>query len=441
MKKIYFILTAACFTATLSNAQQMWENFEDVRRVNYFFENGVFIPYNENPDPSGANTSLVAASYARNSAELFDVIVMDRGMADISDYISGAKVIRMDVWSPVAGKTVQITLENSIQAQPTNYPTGRRSEHFATTTVAGQWETLTFVMSNQPDPNVGNGNVNRLVILFDPNSNNSDTYYWDNLRAPEFSFDQCAGVTTNENILNDFECQQNVNFTFSHSGINFRRIPNPDMTGNSSTHVARYVRNGGEENDVIIGRFDGTLNIAGNNVINLDVWDPNAPTNVLFSLQNNAGDVILEMSAQTIESSGWQTLTFDPSAGSEATDISQFVILFDPGAGTSDEYFFDNLRLDMSFSVADLDAVVSFNAFPNPSQGQTNFEFELRQSVAVIFTVTDVTGKVVDQLHLGQRATGANQFVWNAHDLADGLYFYTFNAGGKASSGKLFLNK
>ncbi len=441
MKKIYLLFSAACLMAPLANAQQIWENFEDIRRVNYFFVNGTFIPYNENPDQSGANTSQVAALYTRNAAELYDVIVMDRSMADVSDYISGAKVITMQVWSPAVGKTVQITLENSVLAQPANYPTGRRSEHFATTTVANQWETLTFVMSNQPDPGVSNSNVNRLVILFDPNSNNADTYYWDNLSAPEFSFDNCAGVTTNEMILNDFECQQNVNYIFSHSGINFRRIANPDMTGNPSSHVARYVRNGGEENDVLIGRFDGNLDLEANNTIKLDVWDPNAPTNVIISLQNNDNDVILEMTAQTSVSSAWQTLTYDPSSVSEANDITQFVILFDPGASTSDEYFFDNFIVDGVSNVANLEAVVSFNTFPNPSQGETTFQYELTKSADVNFTIFDLTGKVVDQRNLGQQPAGTNVVSWTAKGISNGVYFYTFSIDGQTATGKIILNR
>lgn len=440
MKKIYLLTTMACFAATLANAQQTWDNFENTRVANYGFVNGVFIPYNENPDQSGANTSQVAAQYIRNAAEQFDVIVMNAVMANVTDYAVGTKTMSMDVWSPAVGKTVQITLENTALA--TNpYPTGRHSEYQAVTTVANAWETLTFTLTGTPDGNVAPTILNQLVVLFDPGSNNGDTYYFDNLNGPELANDPCAGVTPDPTILNDFECNQNVNFLFSHSGINFRRIVNPDATGNTSSHVARYVRNGGEEFDVIIGRFDGNLSLSPNSSITLDVWDPNAPTTVLVSLQNVAGDVILEMSAQTSVSSAWQTLVYDPSSVADADDIGQFVILFDPESGTSDEYFFDNFTADVISSVDALPSVTSFNAFPNPSQGQTTFEYQLVNAAKVAYTIFDLTGKVVDQQVLGQQPAGKNTIVWNANGMSNGLYFYQFSIDNQVASGKLMLNR
>lgn len=441
MKKIYTLIAAVCFTATAANAQQVWDNFEDTRVADYDFVNGVFIPYFENPDQSGENTSVVAAQYTRNSAELFDVIVLQGVMDNVTDYATGSKTMSMDVWSPAAGKTIQITLENSNLAQPTNYPTGRHSEYVATTTVSEAWETLTFSLTATPDGNVSPSILNQLVILFDPNTNNQDTYYWDNFNGPELANPPCVDVTPDPLILNDFECNQNVNYIFSHSGINFRRIPNPDMTGNESSHVATYTRNGGEENDVIIGTFPQGIDITDDANITLDVWDPAAPTEVIVSLQNAAGDVIIEMTAETSTSSEWQTLSYDASSVAGADDISQFVILFDPGNTTSDEYFFDNFILDQTVNVEDLETVGHFNVFPNPSAGQTTFEYDLVNGSDVQLSIFDLTGKVVEQKNMGKQAAGRNQFVWNPNGLTNGLYFYTFSVNGQTASGKIVLNQ
>jgi hypothetical protein len=441
MKKIYTLIAAVTLIASTASAQQIWDNFEDVRQTNYGFINGVFIPYFTNPYQSGANTSQVAAQYIRNSAETFDVILLQRVMANLTDYLTGEKTITMDVWSPNAGVTVQVTLENTALAMDP-YPAGRHSEYQATTTLAGQWQTLTFSLTGTPDPSVAPTICNQFVLLFAPNTNTGDTYYFDNVSGPEFATDACADAETDASILNDFQCQQNVNFIFSHSGINFQRRVNPDQTGNTSSHVASYVRNGAEENDVIIGRFpNGNLSLGTSGLLTLDVWDSNAPTDVTLSLQTTEGAIILAMTASTSTSSAWQTLSFDASEVSGSTDIGQFVILFDPGASSADQYYFDNFEADIMSSVEDLESVLSFSAYPNPSQGQTNFMFDLRETASVNFTVTDITGKVVEQINLGQRAAGVNQFVWNAQSFASGLYFYTFNVGGQAASGKLFLNR
>ena len=165
MKKVYLSIFLILLAALSVSAQVVWDNFEDTRIGTYGFINGTFIPYQENPAPGGSNTSLVAASYSRNPAEAFDVIILDEQMADLTDYRTGARSMSIDVWSPAVGVTVQITLENSVLAEPANFPTGRHSAYLTTTTVAQQWETLTFNFDNQPDPTVADDNVDRMVLL------------------------------------------------------------------------------------------------------------------------------------------------------------------------------------------------------------------------------------------------------------------------------------
>lgn len=440
MKKLYPLLLTLLVAGGL-NAQTVWDNFEDSRKGTYGFISGSFIPYSQNPAPGGSNSSLVAASYTRNSAELFDVIILDGQMADLSDYLSGAKQMSIDVWSPAAGTTVQITLENSVLAEPANFPTGRHSVYLATTSVASQWETLTFSFDNQPDAAVANDNVDRIVLLFAPNTNTGDNYFWDNLSAPELAEDPCDGVTPDASVLNDFECNQNTDFTFSHAGVNFRRVVNPDMGGNPSDYAATYTRNGGEEVDVIIGRFDGNLDVASDSRITMDVWDPNAPTDVIFSLQNIMGDIIIEMATTTSTSGAWETLEFDPSPVFESTDIAQFVILFDPGNFTADNYFFDNIEISGSSSVEELEKVVSFKAFPNPTQGVTNFQYELESSANVQLSIFNTTGQEVAQLINQKQTAGAHSIQWLADNQTTGLYFYTLTIDGKTATGKIVLNK
>jgi len=441
MKKVYFLSTFLFLLFSSAQAQTTWDNFEDSRKGTYGFISGSFIPYFENPDQTGANTSRVAASYTRNAAEAFDVIILDAAMADLSDYLSGTKQMSIDVWSPNIGTTVQITLENDVIAQPANFPTGRHSVYLATTTVANAWETLTFTFDNRPDATVANDNVNRIVLLFAPNTNTGDTYFWDNLNGPELASDPCAGVTPDPTILNDFECYQNTNFVFSHSGVNFRRVLNPDQNGNTSDYVATYTRNSGEEFDVIVGKFDGNLALQPNSSITLDVWDANAPTNIRLSLQADNGDVILAMDQMTAASSTWQTLTFDPSSVSASTDIRQFVILFDPGVFTGNQYYFDNFAVGTIVGVEDLEEINSFKAFPNPSNGITNFQYELQNAADVGLNIYDVTGKLVDQILNQTQPSGTHQAIWEAGETPNGIYFYTLSINGQIASGKIILNQ
>lgn len=440
MKTFYTLLILFIGSATVLNAQIVWDNFQDSRKATYDFENGTFIPYFENPDKSGVNTSLVAAQYTRNPAELFDVIVMDGEMADLGDYLSGTKTMSLDVWSPAVGKTIQITLENSNLALPANFPTGRHSVYLATTSVANAWETLTFSFDNQPDPTVGNNDVNRIVLLFDPNTNNSDTYYWDNFNGPELDNDPCAGVTPDPNILNDFECNQNMNYIFSHSGINFRRVPNPDTNGNTSSFVATYTRNAGEEFDVIIADLGGSVSTPPTSAITMDVWESVGSKPVRISLQDGSGTEIEAIDQTTSSSaSAWQTLTFPISA--TTTSIERVVVLFDPGNFTSDLYYFDNIAITQGSSINDASVVQSLNVYPNPSNGSTAFEFSLEESSDVEISIVSMTGKVVDVISRTNQAPGSHLIMWENESLAEGIYFYNLRAGDGLKSGKIIINK
>jgi hypothetical protein len=439
MKNNYLLALLICFCAASISAQQVWDNFQNIRKGNYGFINGSFIPYFENPDKSGVNTSNVVASYARNSTELFDVLILEAPMADLSDYVSGTKQMSVDVWSPNVGTVVQITLESSILALPVNYPVGRHSVFLGTTTVANAWETITFSFSERPDLTVSNTGVDRIVLLFAPNTNTSTTFYFDNLSGPELVNDPCEGVTPNSQILNDFECYQNVDYIFSSSGINFKRLPNPDQTINISNYVATYTRNGGEEFDVLIGLFDGNLALESNSTLAFDVWDPAAPSTFRLSLQTLNNDVIIAVDATTTTSSTWQTLTFDVSSVFESTDIGQFVILLDPQTFTSGQYFFDNFKFGVPVSINDIDGLTSLKLYPNPSANSATLSYELKSSAKVITTISDAQGRILNTIE-GNNTAGFQQTIISTENLASGIYFYTLSMGGNKTQGKFIVS-
>jgi len=440
MKKIYFLIIAALGFSMAGNAQTTWDNFEDQRKGTYGFINGTFLPYNQNLLADAVNPSLVAAQYTRNPAELFDVIVIDAPMQDLSDYISGAKQMSIDVWSPAPGITVQITLENSIAAEPQNFPTGRHSIYLTQTTVANTWETLTFSFDQQPDPSILNTNVDRLVLLFAPNTQTDDTYFFDNLRGPEIVGDECIGVTPDASILNDFECQQNVNYIFSHSGINFRRIlnDNPDDT-NMSEYCATYTRNGGEEFDVLIGRFDGNLELSPTSQISMDVRGTSGLKQITLSLQTATNDVIEAFPSFILGEGNWETLTFDVGSQAGNPGVEQFVILFDEGQFTSDVYQFDNMTVTGLVSTEDIDVLSDLVAFPNPAKDFVRVEYSLIENSDVNLTLTDITGRVVENRFIANQSVGKQYVEFDTSDYAEGIYLYNVQVSGQNNTGKIVV--
>ena len=140
-------------------------------------------------------------------------------MFDVSDYISGAKKMKIDVYSAAVGIPIQITLEDSTTATPTNYPTGRHSEYIGVTTVANQWETVELVFNGQPDTSLSNIGVTSIILLFNPATNTDDTYYFDNLMGPEVN-GPCNGFVSNpQSDFQDWDCNWNINFGYMLSLI------------------------------------------------------------------------------------------------------------------------------------------------------------------------------------------------------------------------------
>jgi hypothetical protein len=66
-----------------------------------------------------------------------------------------------------------------------DYPAGTHSQYQAYTTVSGAWEELHFKFSQIPQGSETAGDqIDQIVLLFNPNSSNSDTYYFDDLTGP-----------------------------------------------------------------------------------------------------------------------------------------------------------------------------------------------------------------------------------------------------------------
>ncbi|MEL6853180.1 MAG: T9SS type A sorting domain-containing protein, partial [Bacteroidota bacterium] len=342
---------------------------------------------------------------------------------------------------------VQITLEDTSTAEPANFPTGRHSVYLATTTQDSAWETLTFTFDNRPDAAVPDTIVTRIVLLFNPNTNTDGTYFFDNLIGPEFAVDPCAGATSSDSLLTDFECEQDAFVTFNH-GASLRRVPNPDQSGiNTSDFMASYIRNPGEEFDVIVGGFSQPIVFGDTNAFRIHVWDGNAPTGVRLAIQyrDDAGNTLLDISdsVSTTAASQWEELTFRFGDLSDTT-VNTFVLLFDPGDFTNDTYFWDNMTLVSDANLVNIEDYLengNVQVFPNPSQGLTQFQYDLRQAGEVSISIHDISGRLVDEIRPGFQGAGPQQLSWENRSLEAGMYFYTFQVNEQITGGKIVISR
>lgn len=430
------LLFALTISAGSAVGQMIWDDFDNPEAVVYGFYDGLdFQQSFANPDMAGVNTSALCASYQRNPGVTFDVLIMDPNggvnVDDLTDYVSGTKTISMKIYSPAAGVTVQITLEDQNVAGPTNYPAGRHSEYTATTTVANTWETITFTMQNQPDMSVANTSVNRLVLLFNPNTNTGDTYLWDDLMGPEFS-NPCAGVSPDPDIIEDFECQRNLPYAFTNGQLSI--VGNPNMAGiNTSSTSGKFKKFIPPTND---GAFGGPLAIpfttATYNAAHIDLYDPEAPREFLIIFQDGNNTDVIQETFVTSNTTDWQEFVVDLSSVPSSTSVENVVLLFNPTSATEDSIYFDNFTLSNTISVEEENTFeATTNVYPVPF---TDNLYITSGSMIQDVVITDMAGKVlVDLSNVNQQT-----LTIDAAEFASGVYLITARSrDGQVLSRKL----
>ncbi|QKX16316.1 family 16 glycosylhydrolase [Microbulbifer sp. YPW1] len=162
--------------------ESVLENFESQRNLTYSVFDGTFVQDAANPQADANNASTTVAMYTRSAGAQYDVIAADtNAVPDADPFLSGEKAFYMDVFTTAApGTQILVQLEDSATATATNYPTGRHSKYAAYVGEGSGWQRLKFELDDRIDGGTPANAVDSLVILFDPNTFNGDTYYWDN---------------------------------------------------------------------------------------------------------------------------------------------------------------------------------------------------------------------------------------------------------------------
>ena len=161
-----------------------FENFDDPALLNLNLATGTLEEDVPNPGSNAINSSALAGRYLRNANEQFDVLIYEVERSDIgnaAEFGDGDRKFLLDVYTAApVGTQILLQLENSGLSQPDNFPRGRHSRLEAVTTVQNEWERLEFRFLDAPDNSVSDLSIDRLIFLFASNTNNGDTYYFDN---------------------------------------------------------------------------------------------------------------------------------------------------------------------------------------------------------------------------------------------------------------------
>ncbi|WP_167856888.1 T9SS type A sorting domain-containing protein [Hymenobacter aquaticus] len=442
-------------------AQTLYDNFETTRRVSYSFTSGVFTQPTANPFPSAANNSASVARYVRNAAEQFDVILINPQaprLADVTPYLTGAKKISLKVYSPAAGRAMQIVIQNKTKSA-TGYPNGNVGGTFnATTTVANAWETLTFTYTaggpGAFDPTALPTEADQLVLLIEPATNSGATYILDDITGPELA----TSAPVVDQLYENFENVRLLNYVLkkSNGGFNGDTLNNAPSTANNSARVGRYTRSN-QQFDVLVVRpkqrpADVSAYLTNAKQMTMKVFSPapGIPFQITMQDSTRAGATNYpagrhsEYVATTTATNAWETLVFNnvsrPDATVSSTSVNELVLLIAPNTTTKRRVYLDDwygpTLLTATPTTAARPAGAELAAsWPNPAADYTNISFSLAKPTTVTLAVYDAQGRRVAVLLDAQtRLTGEHTVTLPTTNLASGLYHYRLEVGDRAVS-------
>lgn len=211
----------------------------------------------------------------------------------------------------------------------------------------------------------------------------------------------------------------------------------PQSTGNSSSKLAKIVRNGGQPWAGAYLVLDAALDFTTKKFISLRVWtDAPIGTTVKMKLEENVNPAnASELDAVTTVTGQWETLHWDFSAlGSSLFD--RLVFMFDfgnlgDGSSTSTFYFDDVQQVENLLGVEGK-ILGSLKVYPNPTENVWNVS-----SVSVIETVYvyNILGEKV--LAIYPKSTN---FEISSKSLNSGIYFIQVKTREGSKTLKLIKN-
>ena len=313
----------------------------------------------DNPDPSGINTSAKVAEFLKeDGADIFAGTILQLG--DPIDF-STFQSFTIDVWSPLAGSTVKLKLENADDP-------AIATEIDAVTTTTNEWEQLGFDFSEADLTQ----EYSKVIVFFDfGNTGAGDIFYYDNIEQ--------ANVTTGAVVTLpvDFEDDTLDYGIVGFEGAESAREANPVPGGiNTSANVVRTTKTVGAQ------FFAGTIVQLGEPIdfsettsIRMKSYSPKAGIPVRMKLENSAdAGEFVELDVNTTVIDTWETLVwnFTGATGTYDRVIIFYEFIVDlPGDGST--YYFDDIELDLAGGDPGVELPVDFE---DPDLTYTVFGFE-----------------------------------------------------------------
>ena len=269
----------------------------------------------DNPDTSG-NSSDKVLKLVKNSGQTWGghkFTVTDKFKLD-----SEGK-LRVKVWSPRVGLNFMMKFEDAV-----GWPnTTATAEVTATSTVANQWEVLTYDFSG------ASSSVEWYnLVMFMDNGTMGDgssnfTVYIDDIT--QYS-------STGSSVIADFEDAGSLS---GFDGGAQEIIDNPDTSGNSSDKVLKLVKNSGQTWGGHKFTVTDKFKLDSEGKLRVKVWSPRVGLNFMMKFEDAVGwpntTATAEVTATSTVANQWEVLTYDFSGASSSVEWYNLVMFMDNG--------------------------------------------------------------------------------------------------------------
>jgi hypothetical protein len=183
------IVMCVTMLVSLTKAQHNYFN-TDAEKLLWFGQfNGILDSTATNPALGQINNNQYCVKYRRSKEEIYDNIKLkiNGRLGDVKNYATYEGIppkIKMKVFSTApVGTMIELQFGKSNEVA---YPEGVHSQYQAYTKKQNEWEELEFLFAAIPQGSkVNNNEVDQITILFAPQTQANDVFYFDELRGPE----------------------------------------------------------------------------------------------------------------------------------------------------------------------------------------------------------------------------------------------------------------
>ena len=148
------------------------------------------------------------------------------------------------------------------------------------------------------------------------------------------------------------------------------------------------------------------------------------------------------------EYGSWDDAWFEQSGLFDWSAVDRFEIVNEHDALSNANLWFDEINIfDPSVTGLVNEKVevpqkyILNQNFPNPFNPTTTISYSIPQNASVSITIYDLLGSVVKTLINENKLTGNHSIIFNASDIASGIYYYTIKANGFIETKKLVVLK